>query len=324
MHSGGKSWRHDKCDTTGWVRIDDFSRVPVSVAVDDTHAYWINTASGLAGVYQVPKAGGSALQLARVIPFQNDGFDWALATDGYFVFFVEGGQLDGSGGTAGRVVRIDGPGVETELARGSGSLCAGAGHPFSITLDGDRVYFTEEAARLFPPSGSGCDPGPVHIRYLRSVPKCGGDAHFLGPVTSRNVVIVDGVIYATDAGGLVKIDPESGERTQSCFAVPDDSVVAFHSDLGALAGTPTGAILSQDGPVYIPAAGDGRITQLLVDGDDLYWIDAQRGLRRLRLHTGAVELLEAGARSVGVDDDFVYATSSVVERRCKDDGRRHR
>ncbi|HEX2572274.1 MAG TPA: hypothetical protein VH877_22205, partial [Polyangia bacterium] len=197
--------------------VTSFNRGALAVAAEGCDVYWIAPFSALAGVYRAPRTGGDATQLASVLSFQDDAYDWGLAVDGGIAFFAETGDA-GISPHVGRVARVDGAGHVTELARGQPLPCRSGGHPRRVTLDATHVYWTEDSGRFIGDlDDPGLPPDPVchttaDFRWVRSVPKGGGVARTLAQISSLNVAVDERFIYYTRGDALLRLDKRSLEE----------------------------------------------------------------------------------------------------------------
>ena len=156
---------------------------PLSVEVDDTHVYWVNFYGGT--VNAVPVGGGSVTTLAS-----GQYNPRSVAVDGTHVYWVNYGTL----GDESDSVTTDGTVNEVPISGGAvTTLASGQNNPSSLAVDGTNVYWVTGSWGSYAGLGT-----------VNAVPVGGGTVTTLA--TGQN----DPTSVATDGTNVYWVDQWSG------------------------------------------------------------------------------------------------------------------
>jgi hypothetical protein len=216
--------------------------VPVSIAVDGAHVYWVNAGDGT--VKEVPVGGGSVTTLAS-----GQENPTSLAVDGTNVYWVDQGT--GQPFADGMVNEVPvGGGSVTTLASGQKS-------PVSVAVEGTNVYWVDEGTSSASTDGT-----------VNEVPVGGGAVTTLasGQDYPISLAVDNTHVYWDNAPGF----PAFALGTVNEVPLGGGTVTTLASgsaDAGPLAVDGTHVYCACGGgeaPAKIPLAG-GRITFLAPD-----------------------------------------------------------
>ena len=216
------------------------------------------------------------------------------------------------------------PGGETRLYWSDGRYLLQLDYPYWVT-DSEaeellRTLYTEEYIVALPEGY-----GTVNTERLSQLnPPLSIDAETTGTTMANSVmgeggfVYSDGLIYYSEEGVMYRFDPETGETWQ--MLLPDKYTSTFHmfateyyicyADMRSeLYAWP-----KEGGTPEIIYQGLGT-TDLYAEGMMLYTTNAKEHLSRIDLRTGEEELLVGDINSYYVDDTYIYAVQSDMNKK---------
>jgi len=257
---------------------------PFGLAVDAATVYFTTLANDGA-VLAVPKVGGATTAIA---PGQVD--PESVAVDDGAVYWTSSG-----GGFVGRVDKSGANLIE---------LASGQSGPSGIALDATHVYWLNYL-----------DPGAVSV-----IAKEGGAPSVLatGGTGFSRIAVGDAGVTWTDfyTSSVLRVPKQGGAEVIVAQLPGNVGDVALDGDVVyAAAGTSIFRIASPGAPPepVAPIGGSGA-ARLAVDGDTLFFTDAQAGdVARVPKAGGAPEILAAGQLApvgVAVDAWCVYWASA--------------
>jgi hypothetical protein len=276
---------------------------PFGVAVDATHVYWVNHASGTTAsgaVMRVAKSGGGAQTLAA-----GQSMPWSVAVDSTHAYWTNWSSL----GTFGNsVMRVPIAGGAPEVF----SQPAGQIHPFDIALDATHVFWTAATGQVWKaPKSNGATPQALVTGAKNATGIAVDTTHvFWTEVGSNTTGATDGLLGKVAKDGSGKQTLVSGFGWLGKLAL--DATAAFYvvtfdaSGKGPSvrrvdkAGT-NGKILQQ--PAASPA--------IAVDAAGVYIVEQAGNLKRMQKDGSGLVTLASGLgdlRGLALDAGAAYVT----------------